>query len=103
MDAQLTDFENATLSVFFGMLANMISSFDLDFILPMTLVDENMKRACSKDAVTRSTFWWKVPKEEFAKLTRLNDMEESNFLKSNTSTFGRPSEDNYESLMPTSC
>ena len=45
MDIQLTDFENSALTVFVAMLANLVNTFDLDFILPQTLVDENMKRA----------------------------------------------------------
>ena len=45
MDIQLTDFENASLTVFVAMLANLVNTFDLDFILPLTSIDENMKRA----------------------------------------------------------
>ena len=45
MDIQFTDYENSVLTVFVAMLANIVNTFDLDFILPLTLVDENMKRA----------------------------------------------------------
>lgn len=92
MDAQLTSFENAALSVFFGMLANMISTFDLDFIIPISSIYENMKKACQKNAAVEGTFSWKVPKDEFAKLTRMSDLEDTNFLKSNTSDFGTPND-----------
>lgn len=44
MDIQLTDFENAALTVFVGMIANLINEFQLDFVLPISLVDENMLR-----------------------------------------------------------
>lgn len=44
LDIQLTDFENAAFTVFVGMIANVINEFSLDFIIPISLVDENMKK-----------------------------------------------------------
>ena len=78
------------------MLANLVNTFDLDFILPVSHLDENMKRAHLKDALTRGKFFWKCPKEELANITRMNDLEETNFLQSNSKNFGRPPEENYE-------
>ena len=60
MDIQLTDFENAALTICTGMIANVILTFDLDFILPVSLVDENMKRAHDRNGLLRTKFWWKV-------------------------------------------
>lgn len=51
MDIMLTDFENAAMTVVTGMLVNLITEFDLDFIMPITLVDINMERAHLKNAV----------------------------------------------------
>ena len=51
MDIQLTDFENSALTIFVGMVANIVNHFDVDFVLPITLVDENMKRAHIRDAI----------------------------------------------------
>ena len=96
MDIQLTDFENAALTIAMGMIANVINTFDLDFVLPISLVDENMKRAHLRDALTQGTFWWKIPKEEFANISRINDLEETNYLKSNFTTFGRPREEDFD-------
>ena len=45
MDIQLTDFENSALIVLMGMIVNIINNFDLDFIMPISLIDENMERA----------------------------------------------------------
>jgi glutamate--cysteine ligase catalytic subunit len=42
MDIQLTDFENAALTVFTGLMVNVINEFALDFILPISKVDEGM-------------------------------------------------------------
>lgn len=61
MDIQLTDYENAALTVCVGLIANVVNTFDLDFILPITLVDENMKRAHNRDGLLSTKFWWKVP------------------------------------------
>ena len=44
MDIQLTDFENAALTVFVGLTVNIINEFSLDFILPISKVDEGMLR-----------------------------------------------------------
>ena len=51
MDIQLTDFENAALIVLIGELVNIINHFDLDFIMPISLIDENMDRAHKRDAL----------------------------------------------------
>ena len=60
MDIQLTDFENSALTVCVGMIANVINTFDLDLVLPVSLVDQNMKRAHDRDALLNTKFWWKV-------------------------------------------
>jgi glutamate--cysteine ligase catalytic subunit len=39
LDIQLTDFENAALTVTIGMVANILNTFSLDFMLPISLVD----------------------------------------------------------------
>jgi len=49
-----------------GMIANIVNTFDIDFIVPITMVDENMKRAHLRDAASQVKFWWKVPKTDQA-------------------------------------
>ena len=61
MDIQLTDFENSALTIAVGMIANVVNTFDTDFILPVSLVDENMKRAHNRDGLLQTKFWWKMP------------------------------------------
>ena len=76
MDVQLTDFENSALAVMVGMIANIINTFDVDYILPIKMVDENMKRAHIRDAASQTKFWWKVPvDDQTGKSTRLSDIE----------------------------
>lgn len=52
LDIQLTDFENAALTVFVGMMANLINECSLDFILPISRVDENMETVHAQNALT---------------------------------------------------
>jgi glutamate--cysteine ligase catalytic subunit len=60
MDIQITDFENSCLIVLMGMITNIINHFDVDFIIPITLSDENMKRAHYRDALLNEKFWFNV-------------------------------------------
>ena len=51
LDIQLTDFENAALIVLLGLIVDIINNFDLNFIMPITLIDENMERAHKTDGL----------------------------------------------------
>ncbi len=53
MDISLSDFENAALIVLLGLINNVINNFDLDFLMPISKVDENMERAHLKDAASQ--------------------------------------------------
>ena len=84
MDIQLTDFENTALTVMVGMIANIINTFDLDFVLPISLVDENMKRAHLRDGLKEIKFWWKIPTAEQVKTGfKVSDIDKTQFLRSN--------------------
>lgn len=58
MDIQMTDFENMCLIVTVGLLTNVINHFNLNLVLPITLQDENMKRAHLRDAILEQKFWF---------------------------------------------
>jgi len=99
MDIQLTDFENSALAIAVGMINNIINTFDLDFVLPISLVDENMKRAHNRNGLLQTKFWWKVPLgSEAAGPTRLAVLRDSNFLSSNPEyvALGSPEEQKAE-------
>jgi glutamate--cysteine ligase catalytic subunit len=51
MDICITDFENAALTIMVGMISNLVNDFDLDFIIPISLVDENMERAHARNGL----------------------------------------------------
>ncbi|EEB05961.1 glutamate-cysteine ligase Gcs1 [Schizosaccharomyces japonicus yFS275] len=59
LEVQLTDFENAAYAVFVVLLSRAILSFKLNFYMPISLVDENMKRAHARDAIHRHKFWFR--------------------------------------------
>jgi len=84
MDIQLNDFENAALLVFVCMLVNIINEFDLNFLMPITKVDENMDRAHHRDAILKDKFWFRTNilgnKENYHK----NELIEHDFVKSNS-------------------
>jgi glutamate--cysteine ligase catalytic subunit len=60
MDIQLTDYENSAMIVMLLMLNNVINNFDVDFLMPISKVDENMDRAHDVDAIFNQKFWFKT-------------------------------------------
>lgn len=79
MDLQLTNYENAALTVITSMLVNVCNFFNVDFTLPISKVDENFVRAEKMNAAVEGKFWFKVHK---SKVYKPNTLVESNFLKS---------------------
>jgi len=69
-EIQMTDFENAALVTLLHTLVNYIfrrrretekvylKGQHSDLLLPISLVDENMRRSAQKDAITSQKFWW---------------------------------------------
>ncbi|XP_037081678.1 glutamate--cysteine ligase catalytic subunit-like [Pollicipes pollicipes] len=58
-EVQLTDFENAAIVCFVVLLTRVILSYKLNFLIPISKVDENMRRAHKKDAVLTEKFWFR--------------------------------------------
>jgi len=59
IEAQTTDFENAAYVVFITLLTRVILAYKLNFLMPLSLVDENMNRAQKRDAVRELKFWFR--------------------------------------------
>ncbi|KAG9077658.1 hypothetical protein FRC06_008784, partial [Ceratobasidium sp. 370] len=59
MEVQITDFENAAYAVFVVLLSRAILSSGLNFYVPISRVDENMKRGMKRDAVRGEKFWFR--------------------------------------------
>ncbi|KAL8856228.1 MAG: hypothetical protein Q9178_007145 [Gyalolechia marmorata] len=56
MEVQMTDFENAAFAVFVMLLSRTILHFDLNFYMPISMIDENMEKANRRDAINREHF-----------------------------------------------
>jgi len=59
MEIQLTDFENAAFSAFMVLISRAVLVFNLDLLAPLSMVDENMKRAHDVNAVRTQKFWFR--------------------------------------------
>ncbi|CAL8359921.1 unnamed protein product [Boreogadus saida] len=59
MEVQLTDFENSAYVVFVVLLTRVILSYKLDFLIPLSKVDENMKVAQKRNAVQEDMFYFR--------------------------------------------
>ncbi|OAV88455.1 hypothetical protein PTTG_08013 [Puccinia triticina 1-1 BBBD Race 1] len=60
MEVQITDYENAAYSIFVVLLIRAILMFDVNFYIPLSKVDENMRRAQQRDAARSSLFHFRT-------------------------------------------
>ena len=56
MEISLTDFENAAFTIFVVLVTRVILAFDLDLLVPLSKVDENMRRGHLRSANTSQKF-----------------------------------------------
>ncbi|TDL25969.1 glutamate-cysteine ligase catalytic subunit [Rickenella mellea] len=59
MEVQITDFENAAFAVFVVLLSRAILSFSLNFYVPISKVDENMRTAQQRNAAREGKFYFR--------------------------------------------
>lgn len=59
LEAQTTDFENAAYVVFITLLTRVILAYKLNFLMPLSQIDENMVEAQKRDAIKTSKFWFR--------------------------------------------
>lgn len=73
MEVQFTEFENAAHSIFIVLLTRVILSYHLNLTVPISKVEENMKRAEHRDAVLKQKFYFRTnPDEETPKIHELS-------------------------------
>lgn len=58
-ELQISDFENAAVCCFVVLLTRSILSYKWNLLMPISKIDENMKRAQKRDAVLTQKFWWR--------------------------------------------
>ncbi len=56
MEVQITDFENAALTIFVVLLSRAVLLFNLNFYMKISTVDENMTRASARGAALHQKF-----------------------------------------------
>lgn len=83
MEVQFTDFENAAFTVFIVLITRVFLAFDLAFYIPLSKVDENMKRAHQKDAINNLKFYFRkhvappeIVDEDFLSISRTSSKEQ---------------------------
>jgi len=88
MEVQLTDFENAAFTAFIVLLTRVLLVFNLDFLIPLSKVDENMRRAHQRDAAQQSKFWFRkcVTPEEACLCSAENGDKPGEFYEEMTMT-----------------
>jgi len=59
-ELQISDFENAAVVCFVVLLTRVILSFGYNLLIPISKVDENMKRAQKMDAILKEKFFFRV-------------------------------------------
>jgi len=59
MEVQFSDFENAAFVTFAVLLTRIISSFELNLYMPLSLVDRNMQTAHKRDAARQEKFYFR--------------------------------------------
>ncbi|KAL0281438.1 UNVERIFIED_CONTAM: hypothetical protein PYX00_002425 [Menopon gallinae] len=58
-EVQITDIENAAIVCFIVLLTRVILSYQLNFIIPISKVDENMQKAQKRNALREELFWFR--------------------------------------------
>ena len=86
MELQLTDMENAALTVAISMLVNVVNFYNVDFIVPISLVDQNFERAEQPNAASEQRFWFKVQRQPGkghpSPSLKPNKLKSTNFMRS---------------------
>jgi glutamate--cysteine ligase catalytic subunit len=79
-ELQLTDFENAAMATFVFLVARVILSFDLNLYIPLSFVDENMKRSEERDAIGTQKFFFRkymIPMEMLRSTADIASLDEA--------------------------
>lgn len=59
LDLQMTDYENAAFCTYLKLIVSLLTSdSSVNTAMPISMVDENMDKAHSIDAIHQEKFWW---------------------------------------------
>jgi len=72
MEVQFTEYENAAFSIFIVLITRVLLSYNLNLTVPISRVEENMKRAEHRDAALDQKFYFRSnPDENTPKILEL--------------------------------
>ena len=73
LDLQISPYENTSMICMILLTyALILCSNEINFIIPISKVDENFKRAYKKDAINKEKFWWRIDCFKDEKLLEIN-------------------------------
>ncbi|CAG2106922.1 unnamed protein product [Medioppia subpectinata] len=109
MEIQMTDAENAAFAVVTILLSRIILKYKLNFVIPITKIDENMSTAQKRDSVNRCKFWFR--KDIFTRNTPLfvngfndnhviYDVEEESYIEMSINEIMNGYEQEFPGLIP---
>lgn len=100
MEVQFTDFENASFSIFIVLVTRAILSYNLNFYIPISKVDENMKVAHHRNGILTEKFWFRTDVFRESEDHSSNDSSSSDSSPSaeNASSNDTSKHGNYEQL-----
>ena len=81
MELQMTDYENAAVACFVVLLTRVILSYGYNMLVPISKVDENMKRAHQRDAIKSQKFYFRTNIDVTCKDTNTEPIVEGNEIK----------------------
>lgn len=80
-DLQLSAFENAAINVFIVLYSQIIMTYDINFIIPISLVDENFNNSVEMDFVKYGKFHWRT--NSIRSSYRNSNLQKHNFIRNN--------------------
>ena len=73
LDIQISPYENTSMICMILLTyALILCSNEINFIIPISKVDENFRRAYKKDAINKEKFWWRIDCFKDEKLLEIN-------------------------------
>lgn len=77
-ELQLTPFENCAIMTLCLIYAQLVMKNDVNFIIPITQVDENFKRAHNQDAIVNEKFYFRI--DSLKNYKKKSELIENDFL-----------------------
>jgi len=84
LDLQISPYENTAMIILLLLVYTLIlCSNDVNFIIPISKVDENFRRAYKRDSINSQKFWWRINCFNDEKLLEINCINCKRFKNSN--------------------